>query len=632
MINLSNFKKAIYNLDTILSIIGVFVALILIVASLFKHNPMYIVAGILLLSVCMIYLYIGESKEFTISYISQIQTQRSVYLLLNILFLLTFCYSILSLYLRSNLYIRPSSYFISIILMVSIIAVEILFSPRDKLYANFVLLKIISIPLSLVWSQSLMFTTVIGDDPFWHQVFTQRILDLGFIPGSHGYAKLPVFHLMSGVTTLITGLDYKIATMFSISSMQIICLLSFTYLLGKFIFNAKVGLLAALLLGISNVVIRMSYWTIPQTFSAILILIVLYLLFKIKQDKPLISSSLSILLMVTLILTHTIGSMCMAILLFAFWAGEVVSKGVQSLRQKTVVTFSIAVLFVVTMIAWWVYASEHITTFVELIKWGFKLDFWTQYSTIYEGIAQYTYDLPFGEELYNSIGFYLFVCLSLPGCFYMLSRGVKNVHGFNLAIGSMGILGIIFVASLFHYQILITRWHYFCYILLSISVAVTLILFAGRVKNNRKKALYVVFVIATLSFLMIMTPLANMDNPLFNDNVIRKANIDSELQATETILELTSRNITIDNGLVGHLKYNLQFPNDMIFSMQESLYTKDFSDYRDFVIIIRKEISQSAIVAGGGSVVRLDYAPAQLLTDKGFSHIYECGSVSAFYE
>lgn len=644
MTNINIFKKAISNLDITLSILGLFSALILILMSFIRHNPMYIVVGIIALFVCAIYLYIDKSEDFSCMQELELQTKPSVYLLLNISFFLILCYSIISLYLRLDPYVRPFSYFISIILMVSILTVEIIFVSRSKLHIYFVLLKIMLIPLSLVWSQLLIFPTIMGSDPWYHRYFVQNMLDSGFLPGGTGYAKLPVFHLISGITSLVTGLEYKMATMFSISLMQIICLVLFTFLLGRFIFNAKVGLLAALLLVVSNHFIWMSYWTIPNTLGIVLIPIIIYLLFKIKRDKPIIGSSLSILLMITLILTHPGCSASMAILLFTFWAGFEVYAARYNEKRNIAITLGIAMFFIVAMFAWWIYASGHITTFAGLMEWGFSIDYFAR-GGVYSGIqAPYIYNVPLLELIFNIIGLYLFFGFSLIGCFYMISEKVKNQYNFNYAVGGIAIIGIYLFAIVSGSQSIAFRWPYFTYVMVSIPLAVSLFLVSMKLRKNYLKALFVVTIVAALSFSMIMTPIANMDNPLFKDTAVRRgAYTESELQAFETISKLTDKNIGTDRDVAGHL-IRLPHFSERLFSIQKCLYTKDFfydlpfwreneyvrGNYQNSITMVRKEISHSTITVRGHSFIKLDYSPEQILTEEGFSRIYESGSVSAF--
>ncbi|MFC1907286.1 hypothetical protein ACFLW8_04300, partial [Chloroflexota bacterium] len=380
------FRKAIYNLDKILAILGLALALTLIITSPIRGRPMYAVVGIILLFACIAYLYIGRGKEFPS--ISELPRTRSLYLLLNIIFFSAFLFNILSLYLRPDPYIRPMNYFISIVLMVGILTVEILLLSRNKTYTHFILTKIMLIPLSLVGSQLLIFPTLIGDDPWWHQWFIQGMLDSGFIPGGSSYSWLPTMHLVGGETSLVTGLDYKMAAIFSLTLIPMVCLLLFIFLLGRFIFNAKVGLLAVLLLGTSDVFLQMSSRIMPNTFGIFMIPTIIYLLFKLRPNKPLRAIWLSILLMVTVILTHTVVSMWLAILLFALWAGFEVFNRIYN-KRNAAVTFDITILFVLAMLGWWTYASGHIITLARFIEWGFGSDFWPGSDPVYGGITQY---------------------------------------------------------------------------------------------------------------------------------------------------------------------------------------------------------------------------------------------------
>ena len=62
-----------------------------------------------------------------------------------------------------------------------------------------------------------------------------------------------------------------------------------------------------------------------------------------------------------------------------------------------------------------------------------------------------------------------------------------------------------------------------------------------------------------------------------------------------------------------------------------AFYTKDFSDYRGAVIVIREEVVRKALPRLD-TAIRLDYDPDQFLAEEGFSRIYASGSVSAFLD
>lgn len=626
-------------LDRIAAITGLCLGLWLILRPIMSQTPILqsgITGGILII-LCAIYLYWKARRRLLLD-MPQLFSSNSIRKLINICFFSLLTYSIISLYLSPDPYIRPAGYFISIFLMIGILTVEILSIPRSKTYAYFVLLKIIIIALSIVWSQMLLFDTVVGGDLWVHQQFTQEIIGLGAIPDASGYYTVPVMHIINALTILITGLSYKMASMCSISFLQTLIPLSFVFLLGRHFFNAKVGLLAALLLGVSNNFNSFIYWTIPFTFAATLIPVVTYLLLKIRQDKNLESTILALLIMAIIILSHPMTSLCMVLLLLCFWVGNEVFTRVYQTRVSKAVTPSIVAIFLIGMLTWWIFGSGDIVLVIYRIKSSFLTHYFPG-AVINLEVFQYAQSLSSGKTLFNNIGRLLFWVIALPGCFYMISRQAKNPGAFNVAAGGMFLLGISFVASVVSWaDILGYRWHYFAGLFLAIPLAISIYLFATRIRRKSLQTLCVTSIVIVIAFLMVMSPLGNMDAPLFTDTRLpRYALTDSELQAVETILKSTDRDIATDSMIGGIAPIRdlalLSEAQDRIIAFKDgnrALYTRDFSEYRDSIIFIRKEISQNPITYLSGSPVWLDYDPAQLLAEEGFSNIYESVSVRAF--
>ena len=330
--------------------------------------------GVLCFIVCIGYLIIRRflSPSLILS-LEELNCSTHFYITLNILFFLLLSYSIISIYLRSDPYIRPLGYFISTALMAVILANEILFLSNQKPYICFALCKIIIIGLSLGYSQTLIFTNVIGVDPWKHQWFTLKILDTGIIPEGFGYSKMPLMHLMIGITSLVTDLGYKVSTLVSISSIQVICDALFIFLLGEFLINAKIGLLAALLLEVSNCHIQMRYWVIPNTIGATMILPIIFILFKLRKDKNFSGTLVAMFLMGTLILTHTVTAMCLTIIFYAFYSGsEAYTRLYHDENTFQPVTLTISILFSIGMLAYWTYVTGQITFLGMIIKHGFR--------------------------------------------------------------------------------------------------------------------------------------------------------------------------------------------------------------------------------------------------------------------
>jgi len=327
-------------------------------------------------------------------------------------------------------------------------------------------------------------------------------------------------------------------------------------------------------------------------------------------------------LMGILILTHTVTAMCLSILLFAFWAG---SKAYTQLfhEEKTSqsITLTISILFSTGMFAYWTYASGHITTLANLIKWGFSKSFFSEFYYLYiSGIS-------FREQLFSYLGIFLYFSLSFIGCFYIMSNGFRNSHRFTIMIGSIVILIFTFFSVITEYYIIQTRWYYFSQILLAIPLSLSILLLNGIFKNNFIKGFLMSMSIFSLSFLLIMSPAANIDNRFLSPNSgVRYAFTESELKAMDTILEIW-------NGMIGcdgyaRVPYKFQL-NREFARIDDLLYAGDFSDLQSVLFLVREEIVNHPYPTYKGPL-RLKHDLNVALDNQKFSLIYDCGSASGY--
>lgn len=146
VIKISKIDKITNELDRIFAVFGLISAIFLIlVLSIFfpEIAYKYIEAPIMLFFACIAYLFIRE-RIYEISKLSNLEelyANRSTILILNILFITLFSFSIFIIATRPELYSRPLGYFVAISLIVAILAVEILFLPNKKIYIPFILLN-----------------------------------------------------------------------------------------------------------------------------------------------------------------------------------------------------------------------------------------------------------------------------------------------------------------------------------------------------------------------------------------------------------------------------------------------------------------------------------------------------------
>ncbi|MGA8849161.1 MAG: hypothetical protein WB564_04960 [Dehalococcoidia bacterium] len=632
----SLLNRAIDNLDTTLATLGCVLAIPLTLYLRSKSSPVYTALGVIVFLACLAYLLLRRrSPAFALA---QAEATPRMYLLLNILFFCLLTYSIATFYLRPELYTRPLGYFIALSALAAILAIEILFLPSHKSAVYFALFKIIIVSLSLVWSQLLLYPSLVGVDPWGHQMFTMKILHAGHIPSGYDYSRLPGMHLLIGGTSLITGLDYKMAAMFSVSLSQVVCIILFIFLLGKFIHSAKAGLLAALSLGTANYFIWYSYWTVANTMGVVFIPIIIYLLFKLRQEKPKASICLSALFIALVILTHTISTVALVVILFSLWLGFELYKRLRYQAAERARIFLVAALVLTGAgLIYWTFVSGHIDDLIKLAKL-----FITKYllillpgigpppqelSPLEAAVAQYqNLIVPFSERLFNQLGFLLSSAFALIGAFALLSQRLRNRYGFSLVIAGFVTLIVTYIGIAADFYAA-ERFGYPLQILLAIPVGIAFLWLASLPGKKIASMCLIGILVFALSFLMVIA--SNQDNRTFSPNtIVRYAFAQSELQAANTASNIYDGKIAGDE-FYNQLKY-LPEPDGRIVDISDQLYSRNFTNCQDMLVLIRKEIVVNPLKISELSPFRLDYDPRQAFTEQGFSKVYDCGSVSGF--
>ena len=611
----------LHELDRTLAVAGIILSIILIIyLGREIGRAIYLLTGVLALISCLLWLAIRKSHTFEFHLLDS----RTLTALWSICFFGLFGLSILSVHFRPELYQRPILYFALTALMAGAIACEVLSSGRQ--HAGLVLIQVVLLGVSIAWSQLLIFPSLLGVDPWFHCDFANRIVDKGIIPGDYSYSKLPLFHLMIAATSLITGLPYKFAAMVSVSLGQVICNALFVFSIAGHLFrNYRVGLLAALMVIIANHQIYMSYWSIPNGFATVFIPIILYLLFfKLRNRSDSSSAFLYILVLGTIILTHTITAICMAILLFVSWAALVIYRAYDHSGKDNYLSLIRPVGFTVAMFAWWTFAaSSTITTLAKLIDWGFSIDVFVETPKELQG---YEAAIPLGEQLFNNLGMFLFFAFSFIGIFYMISqRG--NSSSFAVAWVGMAPLAIGFFSLISGHSVIEQRWWYFAQILLGVPLAFAIYI-VGTWKSKKPSHLYsfVFGFVVLLSILMIMSPAANVDNLSFSPNSkMRYSFTEGELESLKTVAEKWDGPVRTDIYFAGSQAF--QYPQ--LSSFCQNIYSEDYLSLRDDIVMVREAIVGRPFKIFS-TIYKLDYDLNGKLERLGFSKIYDSNAVSGY--
>lgn len=553
--------------------------------------------------------------------------KSSIYIIFSILFFVLFAYSIMSVALTPELYSRPLGYFIAIAFMAVLLGAQIFFLPSLKRSYTYILLfEIILFGVNLSFIPQLIFPGVIGIDPWAHQSFTSDLLELGHIPEAFPYSKLPIMHLIVGSTSLLTGLDYPLASMLSISLIQVIIYVMFTFLIGRLLGNPKAGLLGALVLMMVPDLFAVGFYLIPGGFSSVWMIMIIYLLFIAKKRKPFILICLSLLFMGVFILTHTITALAMAILLFCLWIGFEIYKRAQRVSFEVPVSFYISSLFTVGMLGWWMYASGHFSFLAELIKSGFTLEEWS-HNVIETG---YIGQIAYSEFLLNMLGFLLFYTFAIIGSLHMISPACRNSHKFVLVLCGFVLLAIAALSlPLERTGFLTGRWFIYTQLIMAIPFAVGLISVSRLFRNRLASGGLLLTMILITSFLMTTNSTTNFDNPIYAKNLTtRNALTTSEQQGMNTITDIWEGAIGAVYPEIYYFRWNRDVNAE---AMAPCLLSEDFTDCQEALLVVREEILENPIQSGKGTL-KLDYDLPTTLEEQGFSRIYDCGSVSAFLQ
>lgn len=607
------------SLDKYLAIAGIFASLVLISYTLVNFSRiLYSLPGILSLLTCITWLIIRGKTSLDF----QIEESRSKMRIFGILSLLFLIISILSVRFRPELYERPLLFFMVTSLMAGAIACQIVFSTER--YKWLILPQIIILGMTIAWSQLLIFPNVVGADPWYHQMVTQKIIDFGTIPGG-SYSHLPLFHLIIAITSLFSDLNYKIATIFSVSSIQIICNALFIYALAVLLLkNYKIGLLAALMVVLGNHHIFMSYWSIPNGFAAVFIPIVLFLIWKNDFKSFLYKTSLILLLFIAIILTHSIASMCMAILLSATWAASA-TYSYLVLKREQFISVILPVLFTITMFFWWGYASGYLNNLAKLIKWGFSRDYFIMQTTT-DVWTKYVQSIPISEQVFNQFGMFLFFALSFIGIFFMVSS--NNKKSLIMAFIAIIPLAIGFFSLIGGFSVIEHRWWYFAQILLSIPLGICIGLLFNFSSTNSVKITGLFIFISIFTFVLIMSPAANSDNPIFSKNTSYRSSFsESELFSVESISSKYIGQIGTERYVAGVISF---LPIDIDLALIDAnIYSGDYSQIVQDNILMREYIKEKTFKLFQ-TAYRIDYDPDVQLTKQGFSKTYDSKSVAIY--
>lgn len=533
-------------------------------------------------------------------------------------FLVLFLSSILTLLLRPELYRRPWEYFVLTSLTISSVALEIVCTPRLENRTLRVLSKIILVAAGLRFIPQFLYPGLVGIDPWWHQMFTTKIMDLGRIPAGYGYSDLPFFHLIVALTSAITGLDYKFSVMASVGLSNVISLV-FIFLIGKRLYNVKAGLLAALTAGIADWYINTGFWTIPNTLGTAFMIMLIYLIFKPKSSFTSRFFLLELIFSGTIIMTHALSSLAMALLLACFLLGQFLfSKILGGIDKERLVSIAFTGLFATAMFAYWDYISGSLFSIANGVKHVLRLE----HLIAPEVTVQYRYG-NFSEFLLGATGILLFYSISMVGVLLSFRKATKQSIALafgGVAVSAIALSGYAFSLSALYPQ----RWFLYSQPIMAIFVAIGLLSIGKLVRNYRRMAILTLSVVLVLSFFTISSPLSNVDSPIYTPNLtVRFFYYESEMKAAEAIQSMYAGTVFTDGYYGSYLGENF---GGKVESFSKQIVTGNFTNTDS--IAIRDSITREPFyVSGYLGVYKLDYDVISTIEGLEYDRVYDSGTV-----
>ncbi len=355
-------------------------------------------------------------------------TRRSLTLLTSTAFFLFSALGLLALV--SHPYQKPMAYYLFTSASAAALAIQIgLVNTRRGVQAT--LVETFLLALSLFGSSQLVFPLGIGgsDARIHIGLLVAPILQTGHIPeylhSGFVYSSFPAHHTLVAIASRVLMVDPATAYyLFGFLVMSLPILIGF--LICRSLFGVKAGLLAALLLSGSSYYIFWASHAAPLSFAVPVISTIMLLLLRRIDRRGSGFVILAVFLMTSLVFTHPYSSVIFGFTLL----GLVVLLGLIA-AQKGILTRhphgawsakGMALLFLVLLLAHWMYYSSFLTSSVKLAE-----DYYQ--TLVHEALlsSPSVYDsLPLSIIFVNTLGDSVLISLAVIGFLLVISRRLSK--------------------------------------------------------------------------------------------------------------------------------------------------------------------------------------------------------------
>ncbi len=529
-------------------------------------------------------------------------------------------------------YARPLSFLLLVSVMAAILAVEI-FTGKKTAYC---LIKIAVIGILLRASAWYQFPSATGTDPILEVNIIRQLLATGHMGDfMFGYNYYPIAHIFTAFTSFTTGLGPK-DSFFVLAVIEVISLV-FLFLVGRQLFNKKIGLLAALIVVVFDWHIYWGFWIKAQTLGIAWLPMLIFLLSASRQKGRALPFSILIILVISLtILTHPFATAAAVTIIIIAWLSFMICKNLQAEEKfEQPVTLTMVLLFLVATLGYWMYASG----FISYI--GFAINYALSFDT--GGVAMYSVPKSVAVLTWQKLPILTLMFFTILGCLSIfnirkLNRKVLSQVWFALVCGAVVILDLILFYLPELGAIESMRWHVFMGLIAAVPAAYGLLNIVGR--KVWRGSIILFLLVLSLSGIMTTSHFASVDLVIPWEHQRRHAFTSSEMAAAETVSQMAGltpaqapqgkTKIYTDFIYALLLEYEFQLPHDKIVDASP-LYKKGLKDYHG-ILMLRRAVTDiiSATFEGGHEDFVMDQSQYQSLVDDPQSClVYDNGVVQA---
>lgn len=531
------------DIDIYLSIIGLFLGLSIISMYIFISKTIHLLMlGLALSLASLIYLLIKNRKKTSDTFVSKPMKR-----LFEVVFFILFAASLLILHANTD---RPFFYFLIIALSSGFLALSIL-SVQTRIDISLQIIKIFLVSFNLKYSLFLSYWGV-GVDYWGHLSDNYNLAQYGFIEVLSGKEVFfPLMHIQVAVSQIITGSPIKDATNFGIIIPLIISSVC-VFLIAQRLLDVRIGLLAMLLVNISDYHIMWGSSPQTTTFGIVLYFFLIYsiIIASITSSHRMLWTVLSFTFIVSIVLTHAVSSFIIFITILGLFIGSIIYKIFYNNSSSYVPPVIFFFLYSILLIHHWdislYHGLEGSTSFFERILSGFQFHL-TEYAKPLnrpEAIKEYAAILPpFLDRVADTTGIAILIGLSILGGLFWLSNNYRNNVTFVTITTTLTLLFITFVFPLMGIRnIMPTRWFAFIYLFLSIMAAFAIIILLMKIPNHNLKKVVCFVLIFSLTFFMTANTISNLDSPLWlKESSISTTYTIQEGIGAETVTRISDR-------------------------------------------------------------------------------------------